>query len=243
MALRKTLDELVTMVRDECRISSKSSRGVDHDEHIKQLIRRNYQQLAEDVDWEHLRVSHEHNVARVLMTNGTRFYAFPTALDETKITRAWVRWGSVWTPILYGIGYEHYSAYNPDPTAPRKSDPVMRWDFQAGDPLQFEVWPIPASTGTTETYAVSFDGQKKIEQLTDGKKKADLDDLVIVLYVASEILAENKQKDSAEIKAAAARARLDSVKGRMRDQRRITMGMGEIGAASQAWPRHPKYVR
>lgn len=243
MALRTTLDELVTMVRDESRISSKSSRGVDHDEHIKQLIRRNYIQLAEKYDWEHLRVSHEHNVARVAMVNGTRFYSFPTALEETKITKAWARWGSVWCEMDYGVGYDEYSAYNPDPTAPQKGDPVLRWDFQAGDPLQFEVWPVPASTGTTETYAVCFDGQKKIERLTDGKKKADLDDLLIVLFTAAEILAENKQKESSEVKAAAARDRLDIVKGHMRDQRRITMGMGEVRPGSQSWPRHPRYLR
>jgi hypothetical protein len=243
LTLRKTLDELVTMVRDETRISSKTSRGIDHDEHIKQLIRRNYQQLAEKYDWEHLRVSHEHNVARVPMVDGTRFYTFPTALDETKIGRAWVRWGSVWDPVLYGIGYEEYSAYNPDPTAPQKGDPVMRWDFQAGDPLQFEVWPVPASSGTNETYAIAFDGMKKIEQLTDGKKKADLDDLLLVLFVSAEILAENKQKESAEVKAAAARDRLDSTKARMRDQKRITMGMGEVGARGRGWPQHPRYVR
>ena len=51
MAFRATFGSIVEMARSEARLSSNSSRGIDHLDHVKQLVKRIAQSLADDFEW------------------------------------------------------------------------------------------------------------------------------------------------------------------------------------------------
>lgn len=227
-------------VRKEAKLSTNSSRGTDSLENIKQLVKRHYYTLAEEFDWQHLNVLRNDTTgARKVMQDGQRFYDFPTNLNVQKIESAWVKHSGVWLPLTYGITRHDYSIY--DPAQTQETDPVQKWRFHGGD--QFEVWPQPATNGTSDSDGeVAFEGQKTVTQLVQDSDRLDLDDMLVALFAAAEILAGNGQKDAAAIKAAAAQKRLQTVRGNMASKTRVVMGIGVIGGGVHR-PRHPVYIR
>lgn len=239
MALRETWAEVVEAVRKEARLSTNTSRGTDSLENIKQLVKRHYYTLAEEFDWQHLNVLRDDNAARKVMQDGLRFYDFPASINVQKIERAWVRHSGVWLPLTYGITHRDYSISDPEDS--EEADPVQKWRFHGG--TQFEVWPMPATNGTADGDGeVAFEGQKIVTQLTADADRLDMDDILVALFAAAEILAGNGQKDAAAVKAAAAQKRLQVVRGNMASKSRVVMGIGVIGG-EVAMPRHPTYIR
>lgn len=232
MALRTTLNDIVEMVREEAGLSSNTSRGTDNRANIVRLIKRHYTTLAESYTWPHLEIKRE--VATKVMADGQRYYDFPANINTDKIESAWFKWGSLWHELDYGIGLDDYNAQ--DSETGDKSDPAVKWDFY-GD-SQFEVHPVPASASGI----ISFVGQKKVETLNSNDSRADIDDILISLYVAAEILAMNKQQTVAEIKAQAAGARLAQLRAGKNDKTRIQVGIGRIDRDTRR-PREIKYVR
>lgn len=240
MALRQTWEQVVEQVRKEARLSTNSSRGTDSLDNIKQLVKRHYYTLAEEFDWPHLNVlRNDTSGARVVMQDGQRFYDFPSNLNVQKIEGAWVKHSGVWLPVTYGITRHDYSIY--DPAQTQETDPVQKWRFHGG--TQFEVWPQPATNGTSDSNGeLAFEGQKTVTQLVADADRLDMDDILVALFAAAEILAGNGQKDAAAVKAAAAQKRLQTVRGNMASKSRVIMGIGVIGG-ERSYPRHPTYIR
>jgi len=239
MALRQTFGSIVEMARNEARLSTNTSRGVDHLDHVKQLVKRHYTLLAEDFDWEHLSINRDYDESRVQLQAGSRYYNFPAAINIQKIGKMWLKWGIVWREIDYGIQFKDYSMLDPDSDA--RADPVLKWD-RYGD-AQFEVWPLPSTNGDAAApYSnwVGFEGQRAIETYVADTNRADLDDFMIALYVAAELLAENGQKGASDAKIAAATRRRDSLKASMSDKSRFTMGRGMVNGTGRNYPRHPE---
>lgn len=240
MALRTTFGGVVEQVRNETRLSSNTSRGIDHIDHIRQVVKRTYKTLAEDFDWEHLQLKRDSAVSRKLMQAGSRYYNFPTAVNPTKITGAWVKWGAVWLPMDYGITYDDRTAFDPDNDS--RVDPPRKWAYYGGD--QFEVWPLPATNGTADgSNEIAFEGQKAVEDLTSDSSRLDIDDHLVVLMAATEILASHGQKEHAQVKAGAAQARLARVRANMASQTRVCIGLGVVNSSASNLPRHPRWVR
>jgi len=240
MALRKTLNEVVEITRHEAGLSSNTSRGIDRLDQIKQMIRRTYTMLCEEYDWTHLDTSKESSFSRKQLQAGQSTYNLPTSMNPQRITGAWVKWGSVWTPLNYGISYDNFTASNPD--ADQRSDPITNWAFVEGD--QFEVWPVPATDGVADgNNEVAFDGQRLPEQLTGDDSRMDMDDILVSLMVATEILAGNEQDKAAQLKAQAAASRLERLRANMGSQKRIRMGLGAVNASPSYYPRHPRFIR
>lgn len=238
MALRTTFGEVIEMVRSEARLSTNTSRSIDHLDHIKQLIKRNYKQLAEDYDWRHLELKRDTGVSRKLLQAGSRYYDYPTAVNPQKITRALVKWGGTWQPLEYGITYNDRSAYDPDNN--QRVDPIMRW--MAYGETQFEVWPLPATNGVADgVNEVAFEGQKKVTELTADASRLDMDDILVSLMCAAEILAANELEKAAAVKADAASARLSTLRGNTGSKARYVMGLGRVGET--VLPRAPRYIR
>lgn len=236
--LRNTFGQIVEMARAEARLSSNSSRGIDHLDHVKQLVKRHYTMLAEDHDWEHLQLKRDYDVARVQLQAGSRFYNYPAAVNPQKITTAWLKWGNIWRPIDYGIQFANYSGLDPDNGS--RADPVLRWDMRDGD--GFEVWPVPASDGDADApYSnwIGFEGQKAVESYVSDANRADIDDMLIALNVAAEILAENGQQKASEAKLSAANRRLLRLRGNLSNKARFTMGRGMVYGSSRTYPQHP----
>ena len=150
----------------------------------------------------------------------------------------WLKWGNVWRVVDYGIEFANYSGLDPDNGT--RADPVLRWDVVSE--TQFEVWPVPASDGDAAApYSnwVGFEGQKAVEQYVSDSNRADLDDIMISLYVAAELLTENGQKGAADAKLMAAEKRRTRLRGNMADRTRVTLGRGIVREHSRTYPRHP----
>ena len=239
MALRQTFGSIVEMARNEARLSTNSSRGVDHLDHVKQLVKRHYTVLAEDFDWEHLSVKRDVADCRVQLQAGDRYYDLPTAMNNQKIGKMWVKWGTVWREPDYGITFEDYSSRDPDSN--NRDDPVSKWDRYGN--LQFEVWPLPATNGDAAApYSgwVGFEGQRAITQYVSDSDLADMDDFLVALFVAAELLAENGQKGASDAKVSAAVRRRDNLKASMSDKSRWTIGRGMLSGNGRNYPRHPE---
>lgn len=219
MALRTTMAQLVEMVRDECGLSSNSSRGADHLAYIQRLIKRHYETLVDDFEWSFLKVNR--GDAQKVLEAGERYYDFPIAMDVKDTIAAWHFYGNVWVELKYGIEYSDYNQMNPD--LDQRGDPQLRW--QITERKQFEVWPLPASNGNL----VEFTGTRMPELLTSDTARADMDDQLIVLYTSAEILEKQKQGSGA-VKAGAAARRLANMREKYGGgRRRVRIGMGQQG--------------
>jgi len=100
-----------------------------------------------------------------------------------------------WTPIEFGIDLYHYAQY----AEGTKGWPTQRWanvpTVTAGvtDPIgKLELWPIPNQNGS-----IRFLGQAPVNPLVADGDKAVLDDTLITLFAAAEILASQKAENSA----------------------------------------------
>lgn len=227
------------MVRNECGLSSNTSRGIDHQDHIRQLIKRTYKVLSEDYDWQHLVIKRDFDVSRVVLQAGDRYYNWPAILNPLKVDGAWVKWGSTWQPLAYGITYPDRNTQDPD--ANQRSDPPMRWQFYGDD--QFEVWPLPNSNGTANgVNEVAFEGQKRVEELLADTNRLDMDDILVSLLVSVEILSELKKMEAAQVKGQAATLRFDRLRANLSNKTRYVMGMGRL-VETAGFPRHPTYIR
>lgn len=229
------------MVRNEARLSTNTSRAPDHLDHIRQLIKRNVIMLAEDYDWVHLNLHKETAVSRVVLQAGSRLYNFPTAVNINKIKQAWVNFGNIWQKVDYGVNYEHFSALSPDQD--QRTDPVTNWQFY--DTLSFEVWPLVATNGVANgNNEFAFEGQRNPDTLLADANLVDMDDYLVALLCAAEILGENNQKTAAATKSQLAADRMLKVRGNLGSKTRWTVGVGRIIASGERlYPRHPAYIR
>ena len=210
MARNKQLTQLIDALRAEVGHAVSVSVGVDNLPAIKQLIRRTQETLYDDFDWPHLRIQPTKALAA-----GQRYYDFDTTLDYERIEEV-VLWYSGQPHMLErGIGFGDDAQFDSDSGI--RSDPQLKWDVRhTGTKEQLEIWPIPSSNSNK----IQYKGIKKLNALTDLNDTADLDDQLIILFAAAEILTRQKSQD-AGAKLAAANARYLKLKGR-------TKGAGQI---------------
>lgn len=124
MALGTTLANLVIMVRDEARLSSSTSQGIDHLAYIKRLLRRTHTLLCDSYEWEHLRLKRDN--ASVPLVANQQFYNFPQTLNTDRPFVAYLNLKGVWTRLEPGIDPERYNeidSYNGG-----RGDPLL-WDW------------------------------------------------------------------------------------------------------------------
>jgi hypothetical protein len=221
-----TLDELVEQLRAECRLSTDSSRGVESRSMLVQVINRTYEVLFDDYDWSFLKLKREDCFKQLYA--GQRYYNCPVESDVDSLTRAWINYGNVWVPLEYGIDFSHYSQM--DSEQDQRADPAQCWVVR--DDGQFEVWPIPASNDNR----IGFEGKRKFSRLSAGSDRCVLDDSLVVLFAAAEILAGNKQPD-APMKLQMAQARLAKLRASAAGQSRSTVGRGDRQDDIRGWPR------
>ena len=223
MARGKTLAELVSDLKAETGESTLVSVGIGNLPAIQQKIRRTQETLYDEFDWPHLKI-----FVSKTMTAGQRFYDLPTEINYERILNVAHWYNDLPTPIGRGIGFDHYSQYNSD--ADDRADPVLAWDVRWRSTVeQIEVWPIPATSGDT----IQFEAIRKLRALTADADVADLDDRLIVLYAAADILARQGAKDAQRI-AALALARFNKLKGLAQ----AGSPMVTLGGTSQ--PRKPR---
>lgn len=213
MARGKTLGELVTMLREEIGDATSAGLGQNNLPHLKRILQRTQEFLWNDHTWPHLRVYREE-----VLQAGQRHYSFPADLDFDRVENVHVRYDEDWRPVVYGIEQAHYNVS--DPELNEREDPVVRWQAHEGD--QYEVWPLPATNGLR----LRFEGIKKLAPLVADVDRADLDDNLIVLFAATEILARRQSAD-AKTKENLATRLYNKLKGQQSKKGMFVMGGGK----------------
>jgi hypothetical protein len=189
MARNVTLGELIDDVRAEAGHSLQANLGAAMREVLVKIIQRQQRRLWEDYDWTFLRVDRD-----VAVQAGQRYYDIPTDLSLERIEKVEFKYGDRWIPMKHGIGREQLDQHDSDKGI--RAFPVERWAEYENNQVEF--WPIPSQNGSLATASdiVRFTGIRKLRPLVQESDRADLDDTLLVLYSAAEILAREKSADA-----------------------------------------------
>lgn len=196
-----TLEQMVKDLRLETRRSPNTSIGQDEQETLKRLLARTQYWLYWNFDWPHMKVRRD-----IRLSATQRYYDAPSTMDFERIVTVSANGSGRWEPISRGITMDDYNTYNSDNN--EQSDLVQKWDIlDTGSREQIEVWPIPASDGET----LRLEGHRKLGPLVSDNDVCTLDDTLIVLTAAVELLTGEDDK-----KAERLNQRLNAMYLRMR---------------------------
>lgn len=212
MARGTSLSQMRDQLRAEIGASANPAMGTNAVHQMNLLLSRTQERLWADFDWPFMVVSRD-----VPMLVGQKIYSFPADLDFNRVIDTNVKYSATWRGLDYGVGVEQYNFMDSD--AGKRQDPVQRW--QHNGLSQFEAWPIPASNDTI----IRFNGIRNLNPLVADTDVCDLDDKVIVLFAAAEMLAHNKAAD-AEAKASLATAYYNRLRGNSMKGGTFTFGGG-----------------
>jgi len=203
MARGTTLGQLVQDLRIEAGLDPNPALSLNVVPRLEQLIRREQERLYEQFDWPFLRITRD-----VTLQAGDRYYDIPNDMNLERIERVDYFWGDKWYGLERGIDVNDYNIHDSD--ADVRQEPAARWDVKdTGSGEQVEIWPIPVTNGRL----VRFTGIRKLKPLITQADRADLDDMMIVLFAAAEYLGEGKPE--AQIKRQKANDRMTTLKARV----------------------------
>lgn len=219
MARGVTLGQLLDDVRAEVGHSLQPNLGKASRDILIGMIQRVQKRLWEDYSWPHLKVTRD-----IEIQAGQRYYDLPNDVVFERVERVETKHGDYWTKLGYGIGADQYNQHDSDRGV--RSSPIRRYDAYENN--QIEVWPIPENNSdpTTGTDSLRIYGIKNLSQFVAAADTADLDDQLIVLYTAAEVLTRQKQSD-AQNKLAQAQAHYQRLKARMAKTDTFVIGGGE----------------
>lgn len=206
-----TLEEIIEDVRLEAGRSSKVNLGISERPALISVINRVYEKLYADHDWPHLMIERY-----ISLQAGQRYYDPPVDMDFERILRTEVKFGGSWQPIHRGITRDNLDASDSSLGTVRE-DPIRRWEIilpQSSAREQIEVWPLPATNGVNDFY---LKGIKKFTKLVEDDDRCLLDNNVIALSAAGELLARTNKQDAA-IKLREAKDINDTLKKRGMNQ-------------------------
>lgn len=183
MARSKTLGALVTQLRTVLGHDRSPAAGAAFVDHLKEAIRSAQEELYDEFAWPFLICRRDKTV-----NAGQRYYDFPTDLPLENISSIEALWGGQYYPVDYGITPAEYSQYNSDSNV--RSDPVQKWAVLNTGTVQYELWPLPA---TTLADGIRFHGRKALNALVDTNDISDLDDRLIC-YRAATIMSTDEKR-------------------------------------------------
>lgn len=222
MARGTSLLELVGDLRVELGRASNISVGPGDLPMLKRVLARTQKVLWTQHEWPFLRTMFE----RITLQAGDRMYDMPANLDIDRIESVAVWQNDIPVPTKRGIGWNEYAAYKPGD----RMDPVMRWDVRVDESTfqtQMEVWPTPAS----DTYAMQIIGIRKLRPLVHDTDLCDLDDELILLFAASQLLARQKSGDAQLVLSQAQEHLLKcKAKANTGEYKSVRVGLGRGGS-------------
>jgi len=214
MARGNTLTNVLAMVKAELAYSLTSGVATAQDQELYSLIDGKQQWLAGEYDWPFLHTSAD-------VTASSRYATLPTTIDYARLFNVWVFWSNYWKPLEYGIDEIQYNALSSgDVVAAVPRDPIMRWSYKS-DGASFEVWPVPVTSQTVRFTGVRTLTTLKSGGVYSGAATLDLDDQMIVLFVAAEKLARIKP-EQAKLKLDLANQRIRTMRATAQVKSRIT---------------------
>lgn len=231
MARGTTLANLRTMLKAE--IGENSGTNTLRDAELNTLLSNKQKVLATEHYWPFLTQHWD-----VTITAGQQFIALPTALandpatgnanmDLDQLPTVQVYYSTVYRPVIYGIDEVEYRTFDYMKRG-NKSDPIQRWRLctnpnEPNNANKFEVWPVPNTD-----QILRFTRERALQNLVQDSDTADLDDLLIVLFVAADICTRKKLAD-AQLKLQQANRRLQWLRQGYteKDVRRCMDGQGD----------------
>lgn len=219
MARGTSLGTLINDLRSEVGHSLQPSLGKQTRDVLVDRIQRTQRRLWDDYSWSFLRVTRDLSISA-----NQRYYDLPNDMVFERIERAEFKHGDTWSKLHYGIGASQYNSYDSDRGI--TSYPVERYDSYENN--QIEIHPIPSvnSTDTTKQGMIRLHGIKNLSSLIAESDTADLDDQLIVLYAAYDILVRQRQPD-AQAKLAQAQAHYARLKARLAKTETFVISSGE----------------
>ena len=190
MARSTTLANVLLMLKGQMGYSLVSGIATAQDQELYTLIDNQQKRLAGEYNWPFLEIRSD-----VAVSPGNRTKNLPTDVDFERPVKVEVNWNQIWLEVKNGIDSYEYNVFSSGDIKPvQPVDPVMRW--RMASETTFEIWPIPNTAQT-----VRFTGCRPLASLKtagvyDSALTCDLDDLLIVLYVAADKLARMKQGDA-----------------------------------------------
>ncbi len=221
MARGTTLANLRAMLRAELGETLVTTTNLQDDRMLNTLLSNKQKWLASSYDWPFLKRKWD-----ITCEPGTLFKTLPTtalapeteavAINFERPVQVEVWYNKAWLPVFYGIGGAEYTAWNSFASPPETTDPIQRWQFASNvdEPgtadNEVEFWPV-----NTLQQTVRFTGQRALQVLynpsvdatTNDAYVADLDDMLLIYFVAAEMLARIDAPDARE-KALLAKERL-----------------------------------
>lgn len=209
MARGNTLGQVVNMTRLEARLDPNPALSINMTPIIEQLIRREQERLYEEFDWPFMRINRP-----ITLQAGARYYDIPDDFHLERIERVDCFWGGKWKPMDRGIELEDYNIHDSD--ADVRQEPALKWDVSdTGDEPQIEIWPLPV----TNDREVRVTGIRKLTPLIVAGDRLELDDMMVALFAASELLADRNKAQSGVLQQKAV-SRFNTVKGRVIQKRK-----------------------
>ena len=185
MARGTSLAVLINDLRAEVGHSLLPSLGKATRDVLINQLQRVQRRLWDDYNWNFLKVRRDLSI-----NAGQRYYDLPSDIVFERITRVETKHGDNWSKLMYGIGADEYNQYDSD--ADERSSPVRRYDNYENNQIEF--YPVPANNSQSNgTDSVRIHGIRNLTPLVAESDTADLDDQLIVLFAASEILSRQKQ--------------------------------------------------
>lgn len=183
MARGTTLTNLLAMLKAELRDAQETNSPIDTE--YGYALSNMQKFLASEYDWNFLK--HDWDLSCAV---GSRYLSIPTT--DTRAVSATINferpvevsrlYSNTYEPVKYGIGINEYNIR--EGTSERQ-DPIMRWQVvsninETSNADQIEIWPSPNTAQT-----LRFTGQRALKTLSSASDTADLDDLLLVLFVSA----------------------------------------------------------
>ncbi len=167
------------------------------DAELYQLMSNKQLELVMEYDWSFMEARWDAAVAP-----SQQLVSWPTVTDEgltatvnfDEINKLEVLYNNIYQPMFYGIGSAQYNFSNFQLLG-QTLDPISNWreaadPSDAVNPLKFEIWPVPSTAQT-----VRISGERQPTLITGTGIKVDLDDMLVALGVAADLLFyKNPQK-------------------------------------------------
>jgi hypothetical protein len=219
MARHVTLVRMLDQLRAEARLSLNPAHNRQvRDTHVN-LLQRVQERLWDDFAWPHLRVQRLDKVQA-----GQRYYSPPDDVQIDNIENMQLFDSGGWQPLLPGIYPDHYSTYNSD--LDQRAYPPRRWQIHEDEDI--EIWPISDTNSDPVTMegTLKFVGIRDLKPFVQDSDRADLDDRLLTMFAAAELLAASGAKD-AQIKLDQANAIYRRLRSGLTPRRRFRMfGIG-----------------
>ena len=224
MARNTTLQVLLNDLRSESGHAISSALGKSTQEMMVNLLNRVQRRLWEDFAWPFLQVKKD-----ITLQAGQRYYDIPSGITLERVQSASFKNGSIWQKVFYGITADDYTVHDSDTGI--RSWPIHKYESYGLS--QVEVWPTPNTNTTASTGDGTFrlEGTGNLSTFVSMSDTADLDDQLIVLFAATELLTRQKSPD-AQMKGQQAQVHYQRLRARLSKTEPLVLG-GETAQNTQ----------